>query len=113
VQRQVGSGIRIDATAYYKDVKDLVEVANIPAGFGAKSKGFASFRNRDFATIKGVDMGFVTRPVNHVSASVNYSLSFAQGTGSVSNSQRNIAWTASEPPSRRRRWTSTSATSCR
>src|SRR5439155_14597705 len=29
---------------------------------------------------------------------VNYSLSFAQGTGSVSNTQRNVAWTGSEVP---------------
>lgn len=97
-QRQVGSNVRLDLTAYYKDVKDLVEVSNIPAGTGAKTKNFASYRNRDFATIKGVDLGFTMRPVNHIAASVNYSLSFAQGTGSVSNSQGNIAWTASNPP---------------
>jgi outer membrane receptor protein involved in Fe transport len=97
-QRQVGDNVRLDLTAYYKDVKDLVEVANIPAGAGAKTKNFASYRNRDFATVKGVDVGFTMRPVNHIAASMNYSLSFAQGTGSVSNSQGNIAWTADNPP---------------
>jgi outer membrane receptor protein involved in Fe transport len=97
-QRQMGDNIRMDMTAYYKDVKDLVEVANIPAGPNARTKNFSSYRNRDFATIKGVDVGFAMRPINHISGSVNYSLSFAQGTGSVSNSQGNIAWTASQPP---------------
>jgi len=97
-QRQLGDNLRLDMTAYYKDVKDLVEVQNIPAGIGAKSKNFASFRNRDYATIKGVDVGFYMRPVNHFSANVNYSLSYAFGTGSVSNTQRNVAWTASQPP---------------
>jgi outer membrane receptor protein involved in Fe transport len=97
-QRQVGENVRLDVTAYYKDVKDLVEVANIPAGAGAKTKNFASYRNRDFATVKGVDFGFTMRPVNHIAASLNYSLSFAQGTGSVSNTQGNIAWTADHPP---------------
>jgi outer membrane receptor protein involved in Fe transport len=97
-QRQVGDNIRLDATAYYKDVKDLVEVANVTAGTGAKTKNFASYRNRDFATIKGVDVGFMMRPIRHISGTVNYSLSYAQGTGSVSNTQRNIAWTASQPP---------------
>lgn len=97
-QRQVGDNVRLDLTAYYKDVKDLVEVENIPAGTGAKTKNFASFRNRDFATIKGVDLGFTMRPVRHFAAGINYSLSYAQGTGSVSNTQRNIAWTASQPP---------------
>jgi hypothetical protein len=38
------------------------------------------------------------RPINRISTNVSYSLSFAQGTGSVSNTQRNIAWQATEPP---------------
>jgi outer membrane receptor protein involved in Fe transport len=94
VEHQIGERMRIDATAYYKDVKDLVEIINIPS----RPNAFSSYRNRDFATIKGVDVGFSMRPVNNISASINYSLSYAQGTGSVSNSQRNVAWTASQPP---------------
>jgi len=92
--RQIGTNIRMDVTAYYKDVKDLVEIATIPSF----PNNFASYRNRDFATIKGVDLGFKMRPVNNIGAEVNYSLSFANGTGSVSNTQRNIAWTASQTP---------------
>jgi len=90
--------MRVDVTAYYKDVKDLVEVTTIPTAPGALSKQFASFRNRDFATIKGVDVGMTMRRTNHFSGNLSYSLSFAKGTGSVSNTQRNIAWTASDPP---------------
>jgi outer membrane receptor protein involved in Fe transport len=92
--RQVGNNVRLDITAYYKDVKDLVEVTAI-ASF---PNGFSSYRNRDFATIKGVDVGFTMRPINHIAATMNYSLSYAQGTGSVSNTQRNIAWQATEAP---------------
>lgn len=96
--RLLGERTRLDVTAYYKDVKDLVEVTTIAAAPTAQSKSFTSFRNRDFATIKGVDVGFTMRKTNHISAAISYSLSFAQGTGSVSNSQHNIAWTGSEPP---------------
>jgi len=85
---------RIEATAYYKDVKDLVEITNIPSSPNA----FTTYRNRDFATIKGLDVAYALRRVGLVSMSANYSLSWAQGTGSVSQSQRNIAWTASETP---------------
>lgn len=92
--RQLGDNVRLDLTAYYKDVKDLVEISTI-ASF---PNGFSSYRNRDFATIKGVDVGFTMRPVNRIAANVSYSLSFAQGTGSVSNTQRNIAWQATEAP---------------
>jgi hypothetical protein len=38
------------------------------------------------------------RKTNHIAAAFNYSLSYANGTGSVSNTQANIAWTGSEPP---------------
>jgi outer membrane receptor protein involved in Fe transport len=85
---------RIEAAAYYKDVKDLVEITNIPSSPNA----FSSYRNRDFATIKGLDLSYTLRRVGHVSMTGSYSLSWAVGTGSVSQTQRNIAWTASEVP---------------
>ena len=94
VARQLGDNVRLDVTAYYKDVKDLVQVVNTPSS----PTNFASYQNTDFATIKGVDVGFAMRPVNNISANLAYSLSFAQGTGSVSGTQNNIAWTASQVP---------------
>jgi outer membrane receptor protein involved in Fe transport len=96
-QRQVGVGLRLDATGYYKDVKDLVEIVNIPAG-SSRERGFNTYRNRDFATIKGVDIGLTLRPTSHFSGNMSYSLSYAVGTGSVSNTQSNIAWTVALPP---------------
>jgi outer membrane receptor protein involved in Fe transport len=85
---------RIEATAYYKDVKDLVEITNIPSSPNA----FSSYVNRDFATIKGLDLAYTLRRVGHVTMTSSYSISWAMGTGSVSQSQRNIAWTASQVP---------------
>jgi outer membrane receptor protein involved in Fe transport len=85
---------RIQAVAYYKDVKNLVEITNIPS----TPNSFSSYRNRDFATIKGVDVSYVMRRTSNIAVNANYSLSWANGTGSVSQSQRNIAWTADETP---------------
>ena len=94
LQRALNEKVRLDATVYYKDVKDLVEIASIPSS----PKSFSSYRNRDFATIKGLDIGVTMRPINHISGNLSYSLSSAEGTGSVSNSQRNIAWVGTETP---------------
>ena len=94
VARQIGDRMRLDLTAYYKDVKDLVEITSI----NSYPNGFSSYRNRDYATIKGVDIGWTMRRTNHITTSVNYSLSTAMGTGSVSNTQGNIAWTSATPP---------------
>ncbi len=94
IAHQLNAFAKMDISVYYKDVRDLVQVENVPS----KPYSFASFRNKDFATLKGVDLGFSMRRVNHISGSVSYSLSFAKGTGSVSNTQRNIAWTANQVP---------------
>ncbi len=85
---------RIEAAVYYKDVKDLVEITNIPSN----PNNFSSYQNRDFATIKGLDLAYTLRRVGHASMTASYSLSWATGTGSVSQTQRNIAWTADEVP---------------
>ena len=94
VAHQLGDRMRLDITAYYKDVKDLVEVTTIRSNPNA----FSSYRNRDFATIKGVDIGWVMRQTNHLAAQLNYSFSIANGTGSVSDTQRNPAWTNDNVP---------------
>ncbi|MBI1796572.1 MAG: TonB-dependent receptor [Candidatus Eisenbacteria bacterium] len=94
IQHMVSPRARLDITAYYKDVKDLVEVATISSFPNA----FSSYRNKDYGTVKGVDVGFALRRVNHIEANFAYSLSYAVGTGSVSNTQRNIAWYADNPP---------------
>ncbi|MBI1799565.1 MAG: TonB-dependent receptor [Candidatus Eisenbacteria bacterium] len=94
IAQQVSDYAKLDITAYYKDVKDLVQIATIPS----QPNNFASYRNKDFATIKGLDFGFTLRRVNHIQAAMAYSLSYALGTGSVSNTQRIIAWTAADPP---------------
>ncbi len=94
IAHQLSEFAKVDVSAYYKDVKDLVQIATI-ASF---PNNFASYRNKDFATIKGLDLAFTLRRVNHIQTNVAYSLTYALGTGSVSNTQRNVAWTASDPP---------------
>jgi outer membrane receptor protein involved in Fe transport len=85
---------RFDVTLYYKDVKDLVQVQAI----GSKPNGFASYRNKDFATIKGLDLGFALRRTHHIAVNLAYSLAYALGTGSVSNTLGTVAWQGTEAP---------------
>ncbi|MGE5180222.1 MAG: TonB-dependent receptor [Bacteroidota bacterium] len=94
IQHTPSDRSRVEATAYYKDVKDLVEITNIPSAPNA----FSSYRNRDFATIKGIDLAYTLRRTGLVAFNASYSLSWARGTGSLSQTQRNIAWYAAETP---------------
>src|SRR5262249_34886120 len=84
----------LDATLYYKDVKDLVQVESI----SSSPYGFSSYRNVDYATIKGLDLALTLRRQNHIAAGVNYSLSYAEGTGSVSGTRNNFAWQGDPNP---------------
>lgn len=94
VTRALNDDVVLDVTGYYKDVEDLVQVVTIPAAPSA----FASFRNSDFATIKGIDLSLNMRERNGISGSINYGLAFARGTGSTSQTQRIGAWTNDEVP---------------
>ncbi len=90
----VSPKVRLDITAYYKDVQDLVQVLNIPSS----PRNFASYRNTDYGTIKGVDLNLQLLDSRGISGSLTYSLAYATGTGSISDTQRDIAWTGSETP---------------
>ncbi len=92
--QQLGANTKLDVTGYYKDVKNLVEVTNI----GSYPKGFASYKNMDYGTIKGADFALTMRRTRHLALNLAYSLSWSNGTGSFTNTQRNVAWTASESP---------------
>jgi outer membrane receptor protein involved in Fe transport len=94
VAQQLGEKAKFDVTAYYKDVKNLVQVRNVPS----LPKNFASYENTDFGTLKGVDFQFELRRTENLAANVAYSLSYANGTGSVSQTQQNTAWTSDIPP---------------
>jgi outer membrane receptor protein involved in Fe transport len=94
IAHQIGDNAKIDIVAYYKDVEDLVQVQNVPS----EPNAFATYRNVDYGTIKGIDFGLELARTNHIAANLAYSLSWARGTGSVSRTQYNIAWTGSEIP---------------
>jgi outer membrane receptor protein involved in Fe transport len=85
---QLAPDLKFDLTAYYKDVENLTEVINQPSF----PRAYASFRNRDYGTIKGVEFAVTKRRTNYIGFNLNYTLSLAKGTGSYANTQRNIAW---------------------
>lgn len=94
IAHQIGRNAKVDLVAYYKDVENLVQVQNVPS----QPNAFATYRNVDYGTIRGIDLGFMLARSNYTSVNMAYSLSWARGTGSVSNTQYNIAWTGEEIP---------------
>ena len=83
------SGIKIGA--YYKELRDMIQLRFykfIPAPL--KINEYTSYGNLDFGTVKGFTFQYDLRQISHISGSVNYTLQFADGTGSDPGSQRNL-----------------------
>ena len=94
LSRQLGENTVFDVNVFYKDVSDLVQVysqSSLP-------RSFATYRNSDYGTIKGLEFQMKTRRSNQISLDMKYTLSFASGTGSYANSQGNVAWTNDDSP---------------
>lgn len=88
LRQQLGENAALDLTAYYKEIRDHVQLATI---YGRPSP-YAAYQNGDFGTVKGLSMTFDLRRTNRVAASVNYTLQYAAGTGSGANTNFVIAW---------------------
>ncbi|MBI2430333.1 MAG: TonB-dependent receptor, partial [Ignavibacteriales bacterium] len=83
ITNQIGSNMRLTATAYYKDTKNKVNVRYT----GTTAPGGAALylvTNLDYGTIKGIDLSIEARRVGIVSGRLAYSLAYAEGTGSAS-----------------------------
>ncbi len=94
ISRQLGENTALDANVFYKDVKNLIQVYAQPS----LPNLFATYRNSDYGTIKGLEFELKTRRTNQITMNLKYTLSFATGTGSYSNTQGNVAWTNSQEP---------------
>jgi outer membrane receptor protein involved in Fe transport len=93
-QRSLGDNTTVDITAFYKDVKNLTEVVTQPA----VPNSFSTYRNVDYGTVKGLEFSINMRRNRNISTQFNYTMAYADGTGSFANTQSNIAWTVADPP---------------
>jgi len=75
----IGDDIRLDATAYYKDIKDLVSARS----FRVSTITVTRFTNDDYGSVKGFDVSLEKLPGDaHWSGSVSYGYMLASGNGS-------------------------------
>jgi outer membrane receptor protein involved in Fe transport len=89
VTHQLGTNTAFSVTAYYKDVQDLTQIFHVSP---ANPNTYDIFGNIDFGTIKGLDFELKMRRTRSISLDLKYTLSYAEGTGSYSQSRYIIAW---------------------
>ncbi len=91
-KQQLGDLFAFDITGFYKDIKDQIQERSIYADPGANHRQYYAFVNGDFSTVKGVELKFDLRRVERISATLDYTYSDAQGTGSNPSSSFRQIW---------------------
>lgn len=74
-------------TAFYRELRNQISLVNINQAY---PKSYITYANRDFGTVKGFSAEFDLRRTGGISLTANYTLQFAEGSGSNANSGANL-----------------------
>ncbi len=87
-QQRLSNSSAIKIAAYYKELRDMIQIRTffpVPTVIQ-----YTTYDNQDFGTVKGFTFQYDLRRTGNVSLNANYTLQFADGTGSDANSQRGL-----------------------
>ena len=70
-------------SAFYREQRNNVQLINV---FEAYPNSYKTFGNRDFGTVKGITIAYDLRKTGNLRMTANYTLQFAEGTGSDATS---------------------------
>ncbi len=89
-QQALTNAMALKISAFYRESRDMVSSVRV---FDAYPIEYVSFENLDFSTVKGLTVSYDLRRTNNLTVRASYTLQFAEGTGSNSTSQLNLART--------------------
>jgi hypothetical protein len=75
-------------TSFYREMRNMINQKTI---VGAYPKNYVTYDNIDFGTVKGLSFVFDFRRTGGSRINLNYTLQFAEGSGSNANSGANLA----------------------
>lgn len=78
-QQKLNNSSSLKISAFYREMRDNVQVQYM---FGAYPVKYMTYTNLDFGTVKGLTIGYDLRRTGNVTFRLNYTLQFANGTGS-------------------------------
>ena len=70
-------------SAFYKELRDMIQITNTLSAYPAQ---YYTYGNIDFGTVKGMSINYDLRRTNNIQLTANYTLQFADGTGSSATS---------------------------
>ncbi|PIS29432.1 MAG: hypothetical protein COT43_03855 [Candidatus Marinimicrobia bacterium CG08_land_8_20_14_0_20_45_22] len=98
-RQQISENAAMDVTAFYKNIRGLVQIINQKIDPTASIPGrYERYTNGDFATTKGMEFRLNLRRINRLSTQINYTLTQAEGTQSNSNSAQGALYFNAQMP---------------
>ncbi len=87
-RQRLGARAALQLSGFYRTQNNKIQIRSLPSGIPVHN----SYYNVDFTTTKGATIEFDLRRTNNLSMNANYTLSYAQGTGSDAGTMQTIAW---------------------
>lgn len=88
-QQKLSNTSALKIAAYYKEMRDMIQIRTF---FPVPIVGqYTTYDNQDFGTVKGFSFQYDLRRTGNISFNANYTLQFADGTGSDADSQRGLS----------------------
>ncbi len=94
-RQRLGERAALQISGFYRQIDNLIQLRALKNVYPGN---YSTYRNVDFGTVKGVEFGFDLRRTHNVELNANYTLSFAEGTGSDANTTGNIFWLREATP---------------
>ncbi len=86
-KQRVSNTAAFTISAFYREFRDQVQIKKI---INAYPKDYITYGNIDFGTTKGFTLDFDMRRTSNFSLKANYTMQFAEGTGSDDQTQLNL-----------------------
>jgi len=77
----------LSLSSFYREQRDEIQVRKL---VGAYPEDYVTYDNIDFGTVKGFTVDYDLRRTKNIALKVNYTIQFAEGTGSSSTSSLNL-----------------------
>ena len=87
-RQKLNDNSALKLSAFYREMRDMMQSFSFTEAYPVT---YIAFGNIDFGTVKGYTIAYDLRRTGNVRMNANYTLQFADGTGSSSTSGANIA----------------------
>ncbi len=88
LRQRLGASTALTISGFYRTQENKISNRRLIGGFPS----YGTYLNADFTTTKGIEFGFDLRRTRNLALTANYTLAYAQGTGSDAGATAVVVW---------------------